>query len=79
MKVAAGATLNMNGTQNDQIIVRGDRNDSYYDTIPRNWNSIKMDPASILNMNHTRLFGGTRGLEMTQTNATIKMYKAIAV
>ena len=72
MKVAAGATLNMNGTQNDQIIVRGDRNDSYYDTIPRNWNSIKMEPASILNMNHTRLFGGTRGLDMTQTNATIK-------
>lgn len=72
MKVASGATLNMNGTQSDQIIVRGDRNDTYYDTIPRNWNSIKMEPASILNMNHTRLFGGTKGLEMKQTNATIK-------
>ena len=72
MKVAGGATLNMNGTQADQIIVRGDRNDSYYDTIPRNWNSIKMEPASILNMNHTRLFGGTKGLDMKQANATIK-------
>lgn len=72
MKVAGGATLNMNGTQANQIIVRGDRNDPYYDTIPRNWNSIKMEPASILNMNHTRLFGGTKGLDMKQANATIK-------
>ena len=72
MKVAAGATLNMNGTLTEQVIIRGDRNDTYYDTIPKNWNSIKMEPASILNMNHTRLFGGTRGLDMKQTNATIK-------
>ncbi|MBW8524667.1 hypothetical protein K0U91_08175 [Chryseobacterium chendengshani] len=72
MKIAAGAKLNLNGTQADQIIMRGDRNDPYYDTIPRNWNSIKMEPASILNMNHTRLFGGTKGLDMKQTTATIK-------
>lgn len=72
MKVSAGATLNINGTATDQVIIRGDRNDTYYDTIPRNWNSIKMEAASVLNMNHTRLFGGTRGLDMKQTTATIK-------
>lgn len=72
MKLAAGAKLNINGTQSEQVIIRGDRNDSYYDTIPRNWNSIKMEPASILNMNHTRLFGGTVGLDMKQASATIK-------
>ncbi|MDQ8143571.1 hypothetical protein [Chryseobacterium sp. CFS15] len=71
MKVSTGATLNINGTADNQVIIRGDRNDSYYDTIPRNWNSIKMEAASVLNMNHTRLFGGTRGLEMTETDATI--------
>ena len=71
MKVSSGATLNINGTADNQVIIRGDRNDSYYDTIPRNWNSIKMEAASVLNMNHTRLFGGTRGLEMTETDATI--------
>jgi hypothetical protein len=72
MKVAAGATLNINGTQNDQVIIRGDRNDPYYDTIPKNWNSIKMEAGSLLNMNHTRLFGGTKGLDMKQSTATIK-------
>lgn len=72
MKVAAGGTLNINGTQTEQVIMRGDRNDPYYDTIPKNWNSIRMAAGSLLNMNHTRLFGGTRGLEMKQANATIK-------
>ncbi len=66
MKVAAGATLNINGTQNDQVIIRGDRNDPYYDTIPKNWNSIRMEAGSLLNMNHTRLFGGTKGLDLKQ-------------
>jgi hypothetical protein len=43
----------------------------YYDTIPKNWNSIKMEAGSILNMNYARLFGGTKGLDMKQTNANI--------
>lgn len=72
MKVSTGATLNINGTQSEQVVMRGDRNDPYYDTIPRNWNGIRMESASILNMNHTRLFGGTKGLDLRQANATIK-------
>lgn len=71
MKVSSGAVLNINGTQTDQVILRGDRNDSYYDTISKNWNSIRMAANSTLNMKHARLFGGTRGLDMRQTNATI--------
>jgi len=71
MKVSAGAALNINGTLDNQVIMRGDRNDPYYDTIPRNWNSIRMEAASTLNMNHTRLFGGTKGLDLRQANATI--------
>jgi hypothetical protein len=71
MKVSSGAVLNINGTQDEQVILRGDRNDPYYDTISKNWNSIRMEANSILNMNHARLFGGTRGLEMKQTTANI--------
>ncbi|BAP33635.1 uncharacterized protein CHSO_4598 [Chryseobacterium sp. StRB126] len=71
MKVSSNAVLNINGTLDKQVILRGDRNDPYYDTISKNWNSIKMEPNSILNMNHARLFGGTRGLEMKQTTANI--------
>ncbi|WP_312902798.1 hypothetical protein [Chryseobacterium taichungense] len=71
MKVLSGATLNLNGTLANNVTLRGDRNDPAYDTIPKNWNSVKMEPGSNLNMNYARLFGGTRGLEMKQTNATI--------
>ncbi|WP_267406863.1 MULTISPECIES: hypothetical protein [unclassified Chryseobacterium] len=71
MKVSTGAFLNINGTLDKEVILRGDRNDPYYDTIPKNWNSIKMEAGSNLNMNHARLFGGTKGLEMKQTNAII--------
>lgn len=71
MKVLAGGKLNLNGTLANQVIIRGDRNDTYYDTIPKNWNSIKMEAATVLNMNHTRLFGGIRGLDMKQNTATI--------
>jgi hypothetical protein len=71
MKVLSGATLNINGTLANNVTLRGDRNDPAYDTIPKNWNSIKMNAGSTLNMNYARLFGGTRGLELKQTNATI--------
>lgn len=71
MKVSSGATLNINGVFDNEVILRGDRNDPYYDTIPKNWNSIRMEPNSILNMNFARLFGGTRGLDMQQNTANI--------
>ncbi|AZA78253.1 hypothetical protein EG347_12375 [Chryseobacterium sp. G0186] len=71
MKVSSNAVLNINGTKDNQVILRGDRNDPYYDTISKNWNSIRMEANSILNMNHARLFGGTKGLEMKQTTANI--------
>ncbi len=71
MKVLQGATLNINGTLTNNVTLRGDRNDPAYDTIPKNWNSIKMEAGSTLNMNYARLFGGTKGLEMKQANANI--------
>lgn len=71
MKVSSGATLNINGVFDNEVILRGDRNDPYYDTIPKNWNSIRMEPNSILNMNFARLFGGTRGFDMKQNTANI--------
>lgn len=71
MKVSTGATLNINGALNDEVILRGDRNDLDHDTLPKNWNSIRMEAGSNLNMNFARLFGGTRGLDMKQNTANI--------
>ncbi|KMQ59315.1 hypothetical protein ACM46_19495 [Chryseobacterium angstadtii] len=72
MKVSTGATLNINGALNDEVILRGDRNDLDHDTLPKNWNSIRMEANSNLNMNFARLFGGTRGLDMKQNTANIR-------
>ena len=72
MNVESGAILNLNGNLGSEITIRGDRHETYYDTIPKNWNSIKMAANSTINMNYTRLFGGTRGIEMNESTANIK-------
>lgn len=72
MKVKENATLNINGILGKEVVLRGHRNDAKHDTLPKNWNSIDFAPNARLNMNYTRLFGGTNGLSLNQTEATIK-------
>lgn len=72
LTVKNGATLNVNGDLNAEVVFRGDRNDPYYDTIPKNWNSMHFENGSLLNMNYARVFGGTRGLDFREASATIK-------
>lgn len=71
LKISNSAQLNVNGTLGHEVVFRGDRNDTKYDTIPKNWNSISFDANSSLNMKYARIFGGTRGLDMKQTTANI--------
>ncbi len=71
LKILKNAKLNVAGDLNEEVIFRGDRNDTRYDTIPKNWNGISFDQNAVLVMNYARVFGGTRGLEMTEANATI--------
>ncbi len=72
LKISKNATLNVKGDLNEEVIFRGDRNDTRYDTIPKNWNGISLDQNAVLNMDYAKVFGGTRGLEMSETNATLK-------
>ena len=72
LKIGKNAKLNVNGDLGEEVIFRGDRNDTRYDTIPKNWQGIMMDTNSTLNMNYGKVFGGTVGLEMNQTTATIE-------
>ncbi len=71
LKISENATLNVNGDLNNEVIFRGDRNDTRYDTIPKNWKGIQFASGAKLNMNYAKLFGGIRGLEMTETQANI--------
>ncbi len=72
MKVRNGATLNVMGSFGNEVIMRGDRNETYYDTIPKNWNSMLFEAGSALNMNYARVFGGIRGIDLRESTATIK-------
>lgn len=71
LKISKNAKLNINGDLGEEVIFRGDRNDTRYDTIPKNWQGISMEANSVLNMNYAKVFGGTVGLEMNQTTAII--------
>ena len=72
LKISKDATLNVLGDLSKEVIFRGDRNDTRYDTIPKNWNGISAAEGSILNINYARIFGGTTGLALNESQATIK-------
>lgn len=71
LKISKNSNLSINGTLGEEVIFRGDRNDTRYDTIPKNWQGITMDTNSTLTMNYAKVFGGTIGLELNQTNANV--------
>ncbi|WP_028121600.1 hypothetical protein [Epilithonimonas tenax] len=71
MHFAKNSVLNVDGALGEEVIFRGDRSDTKYDTLPTNWNGIKMEEATVLNMNYARVFGGNVGLQLKKNTATI--------
>lgn len=72
LKISKNATLNVSGDLNEEVIFRGDRNETRYDTIPVNWNSIKIEEGATANINYAKIFGGTSGLEMVKGTANLR-------
>jgi len=71
MKISKNAKMNVNGNLGSEVIFRGDRNDTKYDTIPKNWNGISFEEGSHLEMNYGKVFGGITGLEFKESTANI--------
>ncbi len=71
LNFAKNSGLTVNGALGEEVIFRGDRSDTKYDTLPANWNGIKMEEGSLLNMNYGKLFGGNVGLQLKKNTATI--------
>lgn len=63
--------LTVNGALGEEVTFRGDRSDTKYDTLPANWNGIKMEEGSLLKMNYARVFGGNVGLQLKKNTAEI--------
>ena len=71
MNFAKNSILDVRGTLGDEVIFRGDRSDTKYDTLPANWNGIKMEENTQLKMNYARVFGGNVGLQLKKNTAEI--------
>lgn len=71
MNFAKNSILDVKGALGDEVIFRGDRSDTKYDTLPANWNGIKMAEETQLKMNYARLFGGNVGLQLKKNTAEI--------
>ncbi|TDX84270.1 hypothetical protein [Epilithonimonas xixisoli] len=71
MNFAKNSILDVKGVLGDEVVFRGDRSDTKYDTLPANWNGIKMEEDTQLKMNYARLFGGNVGLQLKKNTAEI--------
>lgn len=70
--IGKNAQLIANGDLGKEVIFRGERNDARHDTIPLNWGGIRLEQGATANLNYTRIFGGTIGLELNNASATLK-------
>lgn len=71
LNFAKNSGLTVNGALGEEVIFRGDRSDTKYDTLPANWNGIKMEENTQLKMNYARVFGGNVGLQLKKNTAEI--------
>ncbi len=69
--LSKNATLNIKGDLGKEVILRGDRNDTRYDTIPLNWKGVVAEPGAKLNVNYAKIFGGDTALDLNGANANI--------
>ena len=53
----------LNGTIENPILIRGARHDARYDTLPKQWNQIKIREGN-LNAENVILKGGTKGFNL---------------
>ena len=70
LEIEPNATLNLNGTLTNPVLIRGDRHDARYDSLPGQWNEIKLINAE-LNTNYAIIKSGRKGFNLENSTATI--------
>ena len=71
LEILSNATLNLNGTRDNPVLIRGARHDARYDSLPGQWEHIKLLNAD-LNANYAVIKGGKNGLNLE--NSTAEMH-----
>lgn len=72
LNISKNAQLIANGTLDQQVVFRGDRSDPRYDSLPANWNGIKVLDNAHIDFNYAKLQGGFTGLELHNATANLK-------
>ncbi len=65
------ASLEVIGSLNHEVVIRGDRQDLRHDTLPANWEGIKLYPNSQARFNYTKIKGGYTAIEAVQAQLEI--------
>lgn len=71
LHILENAKLDVRGNLGKEVIFRGDRHDTRYDTMPMNWGGIRLEEGSLLNMNYTKISGGQTAVSMQKSKAEI--------
>lgn len=72
LKISKNAILNINGEYKKEVILRGERNSTHYDTIPANWNGIALEEGATAHINYAKISGGNTGISLNHAKADIK-------
>jgi len=62
------STLNVQGTEGNEVVFQGDRLESYYQDIPGQWDGIWLIHSENSNISHAIIKNGTKGIWAFKTN-----------
>ncbi|MGM5630769.1 right-handed parallel beta-helix repeat-containing protein [Apibacter raozihei] len=66
------SSLAIEGKLGNEVTIRGDRHDTKYDSLPDNWNQIKLSSGSTASIDYAIIKGGNTGLSLDK-NATVSI------
>lgn len=72
LHLAKNTELNVEGEMDKEVIFRGERHSTRYDTIPLNWKGITIDENSKINLNYTKILGSDTGIKMKNSEMNVK-------
>lgn len=76
--IDSGSQLNIDGSLNHEVLIRGDRHETKYDSLPGNWNQIYLANNSSGKINHLLIKGGNNAFYLEEnahlTIANSKIY-----
>ncbi|WP_018675876.1 hypothetical protein [Riemerella columbina] len=72
LKISKNAVLKVNGDYKKEVLFRGEKNSPKYDTIPANWNGIRLEEGALAEINYAKIFGGNTGLKLNHAKANLK-------